>query len=196
MTHVGCARWPSVIADDLALIEFEQDTIASATTIPPAASPRTPSRLPQGSRRARLADRPPPRGVRPVPGVRLAERRATRSGGGPTSAASSSTHFAPPDSGRAVRRGRAAFDAALETPQLALRHRHRARQRRRRPRRPIPAKLGGAVFVDLDQAVKEHPELLRRYLLTKAVTARPTTSSRRCTRRSGPAARCSTCPRA
>ncbi len=32
------------------------------------------------------------------------------------------------------------------------------------------SKLGRAVFVDLDQAVKNHPELLERYLLTEAVT--------------------------
>jgi Fe-S cluster assembly protein SufD len=35
-----------------------------------------------------------------------------------------------------------------------------------------PAKLGGAVFVDLATAVKDHPELLRKYLLTDAVTPR------------------------
>ena len=33
-----------------------------------------------------------------------------------------------------------------------------------------PAGLGGAVFVDLDRAVKDHPELLERFLLTQAVT--------------------------
>ena len=37
-------------------------------------------------------------------------------------------------------------------------------------RQPDPARLGGAVFVDLNRAVKDHPELLRRYLLTEAVT--------------------------
>jgi Fe-S cluster assembly protein SufD len=36
-------------------------------------------------------------------------------------------------------------------------------------RRAEPEKLDGAVFVDLDQAVAQHPELLRRYLLTEAV---------------------------
>ena len=35
-----------------------------------------------------------------------------------------------------------------------------------------PAKLGGAVFVDLGRAVKEHPELLEQFLLTDAVTPR------------------------
>ncbi|MBV8233572.1 MAG: Fe-S cluster assembly protein SufD [Planctomycetaceae bacterium] len=35
-----------------------------------------------------------------------------------------------------------------------------------------PAKLGGAIFVDLGRAVKESPELLRRFLLTEAVTPR------------------------
>jgi Fe-S cluster assembly protein SufD len=34
-----------------------------------------------------------------------------------------------------------------------------------------PARLGGAVFVDLGRAVKDHPELIKRYLLTNAVTA-------------------------
>jgi Fe-S cluster assembly protein SufD len=33
------------------------------------------------------------------------------------------------------------------------------------------AQLGGAVFIDLDRAVKEYPELLERYLSTRAVTA-------------------------
>jgi Fe-S cluster assembly protein SufD len=31
------------------------------------------------------------------------------------------------------------------------------------------SRLGGAIFVDLNQAVKEYPELLQRYLLTEAV---------------------------
>ncbi len=35
-----------------------------------------------------------------------------------------------------------------------------------------PAKLGGAVFVDLGRAVKEYPELLEKFLLTDAVTPR------------------------
>jgi Fe-S cluster assembly protein SufD len=33
-----------------------------------------------------------------------------------------------------------------------------------------PARSGGAVFVDLGRAVKDHPDLLKRYLLTEAVT--------------------------
>ncbi len=37
-------------------------------------------------------------------------------------------------------------------------------------REPDPSRLGGAIFVDLDRAVKDHPELLDRYLLTQAVT--------------------------
>jgi Fe-S cluster assembly protein SufD len=37
-------------------------------------------------------------------------------------------------------------------------------------REPEPARLGGAVFVDLNRAVKDYPELLKRYLLTEAVT--------------------------
>ena len=37
-------------------------------------------------------------------------------------------------------------------------------------REPDPARLGGAVFVDLAKAAKDHPEILDRYLLTQAVT--------------------------
>ncbi len=37
-------------------------------------------------------------------------------------------------------------------------------------RLPDAARTGGAVFMDLNQAVKDQPELLRRYLLTQAVT--------------------------
>ncbi|APW62520.1 Fe-S cluster assembly protein SufD [Paludisphaera borealis] len=36
-------------------------------------------------------------------------------------------------------------------------------------RKADPAKLGGAVFVDLDTAAKDHPELLKRYLHTEVV---------------------------
>jgi Fe-S cluster assembly protein SufD len=35
-----------------------------------------------------------------------------------------------------------------------------------------PARLGGAVFVDLAEAVRAHPELIQRYLLTEAVSGR------------------------
>ena len=44
------------------------------------------------------------------------------------------------------------------------------------------------------RAVRSHPELLDRYLLTEAVTP-PADASPPCTRRSGPAGRCSTCPK-
>ena len=37
-------------------------------------------------------------------------------------------------------------------------------------REPDASRLSGAVFVDLNRAVKEYPELLKRYLLTEAVT--------------------------
>ena len=37
-------------------------------------------------------------------------------------------------------------------------------------REPDPSRLGGAVFVDLNRAVKDYPELVKRYLLTEAVT--------------------------
>ncbi|MGC8643491.1 MAG: Fe-S cluster assembly protein SufD, partial [Isosphaeraceae bacterium] len=36
-------------------------------------------------------------------------------------------------------------------------------------RQADPAQLGGAVFLDLDRAVADQPELLRRYLMTRAV---------------------------
>jgi Fe-S cluster assembly protein SufD len=36
-------------------------------------------------------------------------------------------------------------------------------------RQPDPSRLGGAVFVDLDRAVKDYPDLLKRYLNTEAV---------------------------
>lgn len=39
-------------------------------------------------------------------------------------------------------------------------------------RTPDPTKLGGALFMDLNRAVKEHPDLVERYLLTKAVSGR------------------------
>jgi len=37
---------------------------------------------------------------------------------------------------------------------------------------PDPARLGGAVFLDLNRAVTEHPELVERYLMTQAVSGR------------------------
>ncbi|WP_406699987.1 Fe-S cluster assembly protein SufD [Singulisphaera sp. Ch08] len=39
-------------------------------------------------------------------------------------------------------------------------------------RRPDPAKLGGAILLDLAQAVKDHPDLLKRWLLTDVVSHR------------------------
>ena len=36
-------------------------------------------------------------------------------------------------------------------------------------RAPDPAKLGGAVYLDLATAAKDHPELLKRFLMTEAV---------------------------
>jgi Fe-S cluster assembly protein SufD len=37
-------------------------------------------------------------------------------------------------------------------------------------REPDPTRLGGAILIDLDRAVKDHPEIIERYLLTQAVT--------------------------
>ncbi len=78
--------------------------------------------------------------------------------------------FAPPAAGEPAADAVAAFDDLWNALSCALRHRHAARQRRARPASPIAAKLGGAVFVDLAKAAKDHPEILERYLLTQAVT--------------------------
>ena len=67
-------------------------------------------------------------------------------------------------------RGRAALDAALEDARARTTPPASSTSTARRPARPTRRKLGGAVFVDLDRAVKDHPELLERYLLTEAVT--------------------------
>jgi Fe-S cluster assembly protein SufD len=79
--------------------------------------------------------------------------------------------FAPPARIEASAEARAAVAPAYSA--LAAHYATGLEQINGRPTRtPDPAKLGGAVFVDLDRAVKEHPELLKRYLLTDAVSAR------------------------
>jgi len=52
----------------------------------------------------------------------------------------------------------------------------------------------GVIFMDMDKAVREHPDLVKEHFMTKCVP-RATTSSRRSTAPSGPAARSSTSPR-
>jgi Fe-S cluster assembly protein SufD len=77
--------------------------------------------------------------------------------------------FAPPAAGPPGAEARAAFDDLWSTLSshyaTGMAHIDGAVARE-----PDPARLGGAVFLDLDRAVKDHPELLERYLLTQAVT--------------------------
>jgi len=77
-------------------------------------------------------------------------------------------NFAPVSAADATSRARTAFDPLWETLSshygTGVAHVdgslvHRA----------DPAKLGGAVFVDMEAAVKDHPELLKRHLLTEVV---------------------------
>ena len=77
--------------------------------------------------------------------------------------------FAPPVAGEPVAEVRAAFDELWQTLSshyaTGIAHINGALARE-----PDPSRLGGAIFVDLDRAVKDHPEILDRYLLTQAVT--------------------------
>ena len=77
--------------------------------------------------------------------------------------------FAPPAALAPSPEARAAFDELWETLSshygTGIAHLNGALDRE-----PDPVGLGGAVFVDLDRAVQDHPELLKRYLLTQAVT--------------------------
>jgi len=77
-------------------------------------------------------------------------------------------NFAPVSAAEATPRARSAFNPLWETLSshygTGIAHVdgslvHRA----------DPAKLGGAVFVDMETAVKDHPELLKRHLLTDVV---------------------------
>jgi Fe-S cluster assembly protein SufD len=77
--------------------------------------------------------------------------------------------FAPPDAQEPSNATRAPFDPLWETlsSQYATGIEHIGGGL---SRQPDPARLGGAVFVDLARAVKDYPELIERYLLTEAVT--------------------------
>ena len=76
----------------------------------------------------------------------------------------------PAGTARAVGRGHAALGAGLRD---ARRGSTGPASSRSTPSRPAPADAAklpaGVVFIDLARAVKDHPELLRRYLLTDAV---------------------------
>ena len=95
--------------------------------------------------------------------------RATRNGGGPTSGRSSSTHSPlrrpaslPADDRDSLEHLWQSLSSHYAT---GIEHINGALARQ-----ADPSRLGRAVFVDLDRAVKDHPELLERYLLTEAVT--------------------------
>ena len=77
--------------------------------------------------------------------------------------------FAPPSPREPAKDDLVSLEQVWGRLELALRDGHRSRCRGS-ARQPDPSKLGRAVFVDLDRAVKNHPELLERYLLTEAVT--------------------------
>src|SRR5206468_7794418 len=77
--------------------------------------------------------------------------------------------FAPPSRVPAAAEDSAALDALWRT--LSAHYATGVEQVNARSTRAAdPSRLGGAVFVDLDRAVKDHPELIRRYLLTQAVS--------------------------
>src|SRR4051812_10357010 len=79
--------------------------------------------------------------------------------------------FAPPAAGEPTAEARAAIEPAWTA--LSTHYATGIQQVNAAvARQPDPAKLGGAVFVDLATAAKDHPELLRKYLLTDAVTPR------------------------
>ena len=90
---------------------------------------------------------------------------------------------------------RSALAPALGGLERPLRHGPRTCQRQShaigRPR----ASSAGRSSLDLASAAKDHPEILERYFLTEAVSPNTADASRRSMRPSGPAGRCSTCPR-
>jgi Fe-S cluster assembly protein SufD len=77
--------------------------------------------------------------------------------------------FAPPAEEEPGQEARASFDELWETMSshyaTGIEHINGIVARE-----PDPARLGKAVFLDLDRAVQDHPDLLQRYLLTQAVT--------------------------
>ena len=77
--------------------------------------------------------------------------------------------FAPPPRPARTFRPQSALDDALGSAQLALRHGHRTCQRHA-ARQADASKLGRSGLRRPATAVKDHPDLLQRYLLTEAVT--------------------------
>ena len=77
--------------------------------------------------------------------------------------------FAPPDTQEPSVVTRAPFDRLWETltSQYATGIEHIGGAL---SRQPDAAHIGGAVFVDMARAVKDYPDLIKRYLLTEAVT--------------------------
>ncbi len=91
-----------------------------------------------------------------------------RNGGAPISVALKLDLFAPPSGGEPTAADRQRFDRVWQdlSVHYATGIAHIAGAL---AREADPSNLGSAVFVDLDRAVKEHPELIERYLLTEAV---------------------------
>ena len=77
-------------------------------------------------------------------------------------------NFAPPATGDVSAEAKAAMTPAWETLSghyaTGLEHLNASPTRK-----ADPAKLGGAIFVDLATAAKDHPEILERFFLTEAV---------------------------
>ena len=103
--------------------------------------------------------------------------------------------FAPPPGASPSAEDRAALGAGLGGPERRTTPPGSSRSTPSSTRTADPAKLGGAVFVDLATAVEGAPELLEQLPADRGRPARRPTPSRPCTRRSGPAGRCSTCPK-
>jgi Fe-S cluster assembly protein SufD len=77
--------------------------------------------------------------------------------------------FGPPTDGEASPAAAAALDAAWDAARAhyatSIEHINGSLARA-----PDPSRSGGAVFVDLGRALKDHPELVKRFLMTEAIT--------------------------
>ncbi len=129
--------------------------------------------VPEGTRRAGLAARPAALGLRGVlgPAHAVAPRRGVAADRHPGAQA---RRFAAPSASDLAPADRAAMGPAWETLSghygVGLEHVNAT------PTRAADSgKLGGAILVDLATAAKDHPEILKRYLLTDAVS--PTADS-------------------